>query len=334
MGAGQQVVVVHSQDEERDEVVVVFCVNTGRLLGTFEGSRESLLGGGGVVSQTQSGIMEVRKVVDDSLLLLGAIEDLRRRALYCPAPSSPLLAIYGMIDGGEVVGESVLRLYRMEKGLPLVRSLVPEIPESSVVSSLFYDGTTACLYWSTDHGLNPDYWHLDMPAAMRENMKEGEEAVRAQTRSTGLQMYTGLEAGQVKVTNVFLPVCHAFSLHRNHLVTVSVAPRGDRVSILDIKTGSVVSRVFNWKSFRAVTLQEGLLALRESTLDNLLMFDLADFLDRSREVESLACREISLGWQKLGVDTRTAWVVGGGRILSHREGQELIVRDFRRWKQD
>ena len=37
---------MHSQDEERDEVVVVFCVNTGRLLGTFEGSRESLLGGG------------------------------------------------------------------------------------------------------------------------------------------------------------------------------------------------------------------------------------------------------------------------------------------------
>ena len=85
-----------------------------------------------------------------------------------------------------------------------------------------------------------------MPAAMRENMNEGEEAVKAQTRSTGLQMYTGLEGGevdsltmlwssnfhnhtlQVKVTNVFLPVCHAFSLHRNHLVTVSVAPRGDR----------------------------------------------------------------------------------------------------------
>ena len=41
-----EVVVVHSQDDERDEVVVVFCVNTGRLLGTFEGSRESLLGGG------------------------------------------------------------------------------------------------------------------------------------------------------------------------------------------------------------------------------------------------------------------------------------------------
>ena len=37
---------MHSQDEERDEVVVVFCVNTGRLLGTFEGARESLLGGG------------------------------------------------------------------------------------------------------------------------------------------------------------------------------------------------------------------------------------------------------------------------------------------------
>ena len=115
----------------------------------------------------------------------------------------------------------------MEKGLPIVRSLMPEIPEvhfpnimsislkrpsvdkipyfflqSSVVSSLFYDGTTACLYWSTDHGLDPDYWHLDMPAAMRENMKEGEEAVRAQTRSTGLQMYTGLEAGQVELVDI------------------------------------------------------------------------------------------------------------------------------------
>ena len=113
----------------------------------------------------------------------------------------------------------------MEKGLPIVRSLMPEIPEvhfpksylskkpfvailptsisclllqSSVVSSLFYDGTTACLYWSTDHGLNPDYWNIDMPAAIRENMKEGEDAVKAQTRSTGLQMYTGLEAGQVE----------------------------------------------------------------------------------------------------------------------------------------
>ena len=44
-------------------------------------------------------------------------------------------------------------------------------------------------------------------------------------------------------------------------------------------------------------------------------------------------REISLGWQKLGVDTRTSWVVGGGRILSHRDGQELVVRDFRRWRE-
>lgn len=47
----------------------------------------------------------------------------------------------------------------------------------------------------------------------------------------------------------------------------------------------------------------------------------------------LYLREISLGWQRLGVDTRTAWVVGGGRILSHREGQQLVVRDFRRWKE-
>ena len=90
-------VVVHGQDDERDEVVVAFCVNTGRLLGTFEGSRESLLGGGGslpllrqvfksllisiggLVSQTQSGHMEVRKVVEDGLLHLGTIQDLRRR---------------------------------------------------------------------------------------------------------------------------------------------------------------------------------------------------------------------------------------------------------------
>ena len=28
-----------------------------------------------------------------------------------------------------MVGQSVLRLYRMEKGLPIVRSLMPEIPE-------------------------------------------------------------------------------------------------------------------------------------------------------------------------------------------------------------
>ena len=98
--AGQEVVVVHSQDDERDEVAVVFDVNTGRLLGTFEGARESLLGGGtiwlsglfsdilclgGVVSQTQSGIMEVRKVVDGGLLLLGAIEDLRRRSSHLNA---------------------------------------------------------------------------------------------------------------------------------------------------------------------------------------------------------------------------------------------------------
>ena len=32
------------------------------------------------------------------------------RALYCPAPSSPLLAIYGMIDGGEVTNLKILLL--------------------------------------------------------------------------------------------------------------------------------------------------------------------------------------------------------------------------------
>ena len=94
-------------------------------------------------------------------------------------------------------------------------------------------------------------------------MKEGEEAVRAQTRSTGLQMYTGLEAGevelvvdeqssphtlQVKVTNVFLPVCHAFSLHRNHLVTVSVAPRGDR---LGFSTPGIIHESFLFPSFHS-----------------------------------------------------------------------------------
>ena len=78
--------------------------------------------------------------------------------------------------------------------------------KNSVVSSLFYDGTTCCLYWSTDHGLNPDYWHLDMPAAMRENMKDGEEAVKAQTRVTGLQMYTGLEIGQVEFIWLVFPL--------------------------------------------------------------------------------------------------------------------------------
>ena len=53
-----------------------------------------------------------------------------------------------------------------------------------------------------------------------------------------------------------------------------------------------------------------------------------------KQREDILClREISLGWQRLGVDTRTAWVVGGGRILSHREGQQLVVRDFRRWKE-
>ena len=37
------------------------------------------------MSQTQSGIMEVRKVVDGGLLLLGAIEDLRRRSFHLNA---------------------------------------------------------------------------------------------------------------------------------------------------------------------------------------------------------------------------------------------------------
>ena len=41
-------------------------------------------------------------------------------------------------------------------------------------------------------------------------------------------------------------------------------------------------------------------------------------------------REVSVGWQRLGVDTRAAWVVGGGRVLSHRQGEDLVVRDFRR----
>ena len=83
--------------------------------------------------------------------------------------------------------------------------------QSSVVSSLFYDGTTACLFWNTDLGLNPDYWHLDMPAAMRENMNEGEEAVKAQTRSTGLQMYTGLEGGEVDLEDI-ASLCYGLAI--------------------------------------------------------------------------------------------------------------------------
>ena len=50
------------------------------------------------MSQTQSGIMEVRKVVDDGLLLLGAIEDLRRRFFVVVFfVSSPLVGLQGSL---------------------------------------------------------------------------------------------------------------------------------------------------------------------------------------------------------------------------------------------
>merc|ERR1719430_816257 len=153
-----------------------------------------------------------------------------------------------MLDTGQVVEDSVLRVYRLAPGLPLLHSLVPSLPPTAVVSSLHYDGERAALYWSTDLGPDTDYWHL------------------------GLPLYTGLETpgGSVVVTNIFLPTCHTSALHRRHPVTVSVAARGDRVTVLDLASRAVTSRTFPWKSFRAVAVQEGLLALRESTLDNLV----------------------------------------------------------------
>ena len=50
-----------------------------------------------------------------------------------------------------------------------------------------------------------------MPAAMRENMNEGEEAVKAQTRSTGLQMYTGLEGGEVDLVDI-ASLCYGLAI--------------------------------------------------------------------------------------------------------------------------
>ena len=42
-------------------------------------------------------------------------------------------------------------------------------------------------------------------------MNEGEEAVKAQTRSTGLQMYTGLEGGEVDLVDI-ASLCHGLAI--------------------------------------------------------------------------------------------------------------------------
>ena len=99
-----------------------------------------------------------------------------------------------------------------------------------------------------------------------------------------------------------------------------------RVSILDLDSKKVTSRVFKHRSFRSVTLQDGVLALRsvphahrpslklktvsfwtvafressmfylsgcrESTVDNLVMVDLEEFLENSRGVGQLFTREV------------------------------------------
>jgi hypothetical protein len=325
--AGERLLLLQATDPEGEDMVVAYSLSSSRLLGSYSPAREPLVGGGAVITQAGSGRLEVRTSGD--LALLGGLEDLRRRSHYCPAPHVPLLAVYGMVEDGQVVGETVLRLHGLEPGLPLLRSLQPVLPAAAVVTGMFYDGVSCCLLWNTDQGPEVDWWDIGLEL----EELEGEQVVRQQTRTHGLQLYTGLErAGEdVQVTNVFLPTCHALALHGRLLTTVSVAARGDRVTLLHLDTRRTVTRTFQWKAFRSVALQDGVIALRESTLDTLLLFDLADFLDTALDTESLVRREVAVGWQKLGgFDCRTGWLLEGGRVLSHREGQHLLIKDFRR----
>ena len=125
---------------------------------------------------------------------------------------------------GSEPGDTVLRLYRMDAGLTLLRSMSPVLPKAAVVSDLFYDGGLACLVWCTDQGPGTDYWDIAVPG-----LSNGEgRGPGGSTRTSGMQLYTGLEGGEVVVTNIFLPTCHAFSLQGRHLVTVAVAKEGDR----------------------------------------------------------------------------------------------------------
>ena len=149
----------------------------------------------------------------------------------------------------------------MEKDLPMVRSLMPEIPEVLfliVVSTFgpFPQELCGLLLVLRRHNLLPLLEHrswsqpglLALGHARRhegehEGWRGGGEGtdqghwladVHWPGNRTGklkrllFPLPNTTHCTQVKVTNVFLPVCHAFSLHRNHLVTVSVAPRGDR----------------------------------------------------------------------------------------------------------
>ena len=135
--------------------------------------------------------------------------------------------VHGAMEGSEP-GDTVLRLYRMEPGLTLLRSMSPVLPKAAVVSDLFYDGSLACLVWCTDQGPGTDYWDIAVPGLSNGEGREGGQG--GSTRTSGMQLYTGLEGGEVVVTNIFLPTCHAFSLQGQHLVTVAVAKEGDRLA--------------------------------------------------------------------------------------------------------
>ena len=72
---------------------------------------------GGLVSQTQSGHMEVRRVVEDGLLHLGTIQDLRRRfCVSCPFDyfflSLALLTISFCGFQGSLLSSSLLAIAR------------------------------------------------------------------------------------------------------------------------------------------------------------------------------------------------------------------------------
>jgi len=202
----------------------------------------------------------------------------------------------------------------MEEGLPLVRKIQPVLPQASLVSALLYDGITASLTWSTDQGPGTDYWDIELPELDHYNKPS------VCTRVNGLQLYSHLDQGnKARVTNIFLPVCHTYTLHRNLLVTVSVAGSGSRVRILNLRSRQEVSRVLENQSFRAVCLQDGLIIFRQSIFDRLLLYDLFDFMDQSRTVNNLKSREIDVGWQNLWLENENYGWIQNGKLLCERD---------------